>query len=97
MQTVAGEIKKVEPHLRAIATRMNLADKSLVETLMTFGTIGREDAVLAAGQYKKHKIVTLDLTNQTYNVKHGAFLEAVVIANAVAQAKEPKKAKKMRR
>jgi len=94
---IADEIKKVEPGLRAIATRMNLADESLIETLMTFGKIGREDAVLAAEQYKKHKIVTLDLTNKTYNVKHGLFLEADVIGNAVAQAKEPKKAKKARR
>jgi len=88
---IVGALKSVERGLRAIAQRMNLAEESLIETLMTFGKLEREDAVLAAGQYLKHKIVSLDLTNHTYKVKHGIFLEADVICNAVAQAKLPAK------
>lgn len=43
----------------------------------------QEDGFKVLAAYRKMKVVKIDTANQTYNVKHGAFLDASVLRRAI--------------
>jgi hypothetical protein len=48
----------------------------------------KEDGFKVLRVYIKQKLVKRDLTNRTFNVKHGGFWDAKVIRRAIAYANE---------
>ncbi len=73
----------MKEHYKQIAQRIGDADKSLVDTLAKFGNISHDDAAKVAKYYVKHKLVKLDAYHARYQYKHGALLDADVIARAL--------------
>ena len=67
-----------------IAIRYNNGYTRLVECLAK-STPDHESAERVANYYLKHKIAKIQIGIGQFTVKHGAFLDADVIANAVAE------------
>ena len=69
---------------RAIAQRIVNAEDNFAETVMRATGCDAETAAKVTEYYLKHKLAKLDAVIGRINVKHGAFLEPEVLANAVA-------------
>lgn len=67
----------------AIATRMVNADESFAETIAAIGKCDIATARKVASLYLKNKLAKRDAVIGRVTVKHGAYLEAAVIANAI--------------
>jgi hypothetical protein len=76
-----------EGHLKQIAERMDRSEDNFLRTLMKFGEISYPEAKKVFRYYKKHRLIKRDLTNQTWTVKTGAFLDRDVIRLALTKAR----------
>lgn len=68
---------------KAIASRIVNAENNFVETLMNCGHISKDDAFKVMAFYLKNKLAKLDPVIGRISVKHGAYLDARAINNAV--------------
>lgn len=68
-----------------LATRYETGLAKLVDALQRSGAPDRATAARVAAYYIKHKLAKIDVHVGQFNVKHGAFLDADVVARAVAQ------------
>jgi len=69
---------------KQVAQRIVNAEENFIETLMEIAGINREDAAKAMATMLKLKVAKLDAVIGRITVKHGAYLEASAIHNAVA-------------
>jgi hypothetical protein len=84
-----AKIKAIpEAHGKEIVNRFVQAYEDFLDTLQNCGDVSREDAVKVFAVYKDNKVIKLDTWMGRYSVKHGAFLDKDVIANAVNIANE---------
>lgn len=67
-----------------IVTRQNNAYDKGVEIIQSIGSVNEETAKKVVDYYLKHKLAKLDVGVGAFKVKHGAYLDADVIARAVA-------------
>ena len=67
-----------------MATRAATAEANFAETLVNIAGITEAEAEKVMALYLKEKIAKIDHVNGRISVKHGVFLEADVIHNAVA-------------
>ena len=68
---------------KAMAQRWINAENGMIDLIIEFGKVSREEAVHVLNVYKKHKVIKLDIVNGEYKIVSGAFLESDVIQNAV--------------
>jgi hypothetical protein len=73
------------PGFKAMATRMQNAEDSFIETIMAKGFTA-DEARKAMGIMLKLKVAKLDAVNGRIGVTHGMYLETDVIRNAVNMA-----------
>lgn len=78
------DLSSMKPGLQAMAQRMVDAENNFIEVLMTLGEISKTEALKVLAVYRKLKLVKLDPVIGSMNVKHGAYLDKEVIANALA-------------
>lgn len=78
------DISSMKPGLQAMAKRMVDAENNFIEVLMNLGEISKAEALKVLAVYRKLKLVKLDPVIGSMNVKHGAYLDKQVIANALA-------------
>lgn len=71
-----------EKGAKAMAQRMDQAEDSFVETLMTLGGITLTEAKVVFAGYRKFKLVKMDAVGGRITVKHGALLDREVIRRA---------------
>ena len=76
-----NEVKKITG-TKAVAQRIVNAQNGFIAILMAKG-FNEADATKAMKTMLKLKVAKLDAVSGVINVKHGAFLEADVIKNAV--------------
>lgn len=70
-----------------IAQRIVNAEDNMITVLVERGGITEADASLVFRLYRKHRLIKLDAVGGRYSVKHGAYLDAQAIKNAVQMAK----------
>lgn len=80
----ANALKSMETGMKNVASRMVAAENNFIEVLMTVGEISKEDAEKVLVVYRKLKLVKMDAVNGVLSVKHGAYLDKEVIANALS-------------
>lgn len=68
---------------KAIATRIVNAEDKFAEIIVNIAGCDTDTAHAVTAYYLKNKIAKLDPVIGSINVKHGAFLEADVVARAV--------------
>ena len=66
-----------------IAQRIVNAENNFSETIQNIGGCSPEVADKVTAYYLKHKIAKLDAVIGRITVKHGVYLEADVVANAI--------------
>ena len=64
-----------QDHLKEIASKALKADEKLADLFVSIAKIDKERAFSLVDFYKRKKMVKLDLTNVSLNVKHGAYLD----------------------
>ena len=74
-------------HLKEIANKIVTAEDKFAADVVAKIDCSTEEGHKVLAVYKKAKVLKLDLTNQRYTVKHGAFLAADVMRRALEQAK----------
>jgi hypothetical protein len=62
-------------HLHDIAMRQFAAGDNFIQLLVDFGGITWEQACDVFSFMQRKKMITLDLTNMRYTVKHGSYLD----------------------
>lgn len=67
-----------------IATRAANAEANFIASLVEIAGITEAEAEKVMALYRKEKLAKMDHVNGRITVKHGVFLEADVIHNAVA-------------
>lgn len=73
---------------KAIAERMDHAERDFAETIATLGGCSIEEGRAVTRLYLKHKLAKLDAVMGRISVKHGAYLDRSAITNAIALTKE---------
>lgn len=63
------------PGTKAFGERLGQCDLNFVALLADIASISKEAAFKVFGAYGKAKVIKIDACNQTWNVKHGAYLE----------------------
>lgn len=77
-----------EEAARAIATRIDNAYVNFADTLVALGNIPADAAKPLAHWYVKRRLAKLDAVNGRIIVKHGGYLDAQAIANALQAMRE---------
>lgn len=72
-------------HCQQIAQRQVLAYERFAATICDIGGCDRSTGIKVAELYAKLKMVKIDSYNGELKVKHGAYLDASTITNAIAQ------------
>ena len=80
--TCSQSVKEAIPGTRSVAQRMVNAEESFIQIIREKG-FSREEAIKAMGTMLRLKVAKLDPVNGRIDVKHGAFLDAAAIRNAV--------------
>ena len=65
-----------EAHLMEIARKSLAAEDKLAQSFIDIAGVTPDQARALVAWYQRKKLVKLDLTNATLNVKHGAYLDA---------------------
>jgi hypothetical protein len=73
----------MENAFKDIAQRTVNAENSFVESVMNCGACTKAEAEKVMAYYLKHKIAKMDAVIGRISVKHGAYLDADVIRNAI--------------
>ena len=71
------------PGTRDLGHRLADCDTNFVAQVVRIAGCTNEEAAKVLKTYVKHKLVKRDLTNRTWNVKHGAFLSYEVLHRAI--------------
>lgn len=69
---------------KAFGERLANCDINFAAQVARIAGISKEDGFKVLRVYVKNKLVKRDTCNQTWNVKHGAFLDREVILRALA-------------
>jgi len=73
-----------QDHLKEIARKSIEAHNKLANSFMEIAGITHDQAHSLVDFYQRKKLVKLDLTNASLNVKHGAYLDAELIQHLAA-------------
>lgn len=67
-----------------IAQRIVNAEENFITTVQEIAGCSRSDAVKAMTTMRKLRVIKLDVAGGRYIAKHGAFMEAGALRNAIA-------------
>lgn len=70
--------------IKQIAQRIVNAEENFADTVQELAGCTRDEAFKALATMRKLKVVKLDAGIGRYTVKHGAFMEADALRNAIA-------------
>ncbi len=70
--------------LKSMAVRTVQAEENFISNVCQIAEISKADGEKVLRVYRKLKLVKMDAVNGVLSVKHGAFLDALTIKNAVA-------------
>jgi hypothetical protein len=76
--------KQITNGFQAVAQRIVNAEAHFVGLVREITGCNETEAVKAFGTMRKLKVIKLDAVNGRYNAKHGAFMEATALRNAIA-------------
>lgn len=76
------KISDIEPGLRGVAQRSVDAVKRFMDYAMEHGRLSRGQAETALAAFRKARVIKFDAVNGTFHVKHGQFLDPVVLRRA---------------
>lgn len=68
---------------QAVAQRIVNAEENFIALVQQVTGCSREQGTKALATMRSLKVLKLDAVNGVYNVKHGAFLEASALWNAI--------------
>ncbi|KWK69107.1 hypothetical protein WT82_15040 [Burkholderia stagnalis] len=69
---------------KQIAQRIVNAEENFIETVQAITGCSREEGEKALNTMRKLRVIKLDVAGGRYMAKHGAFMEADALRNAIA-------------
>lgn len=75
-------LRSIEPGLRNVARHSVEAENRFITYAMEHGQLSRSQAETALAAFRKARVIKFDAVNGTFHVKHGQFLEPVVLRRA---------------